>query len=113
MHNPETYPEPEEFKPERFLGNDSVDLSEFAFGYGRRYVPIQSSRSLRFNYSAVSDRSDVPLRSRVCPGRWFAVEAVWIAIVSILAAFDITQAVDKEGKLKPVRVDCTAGSLLS
>lgn len=40
LHNPETYAEPEEFKPERFLGDDSVDLSDFAFGYGRRYVPI-------------------------------------------------------------------------
>jgi hypothetical protein len=41
-HNPEIYPEPETFKPERYIdaeGNFSageIDPNKYAFGYGRR-----------------------------------------------------------------------------
>ena len=43
LHNPETFPEPFIFKPERFLGDEdvvktNVNLTRFAFGRGRRYV---------------------------------------------------------------------------
>lgn len=42
LHNPQDYPNPDEFKPERFLGEDGLfnpevpDPSLLAFGFGRR-----------------------------------------------------------------------------
>jgi len=59
--DPVTFPEPEKFKPERFLGEKgrSVDELSFAFGFGRR----------------------------VCVGRYLADASLWISIVSMLAVF--------------------------
>ena len=38
--DPECYADPWTFNPERFLGsNPERDPREFAFGFGRRYVP--------------------------------------------------------------------------
>ena len=44
MHDPELYPDPYEFRPERFIRDGKLDFStspdpmEFVFGFGRRYV---------------------------------------------------------------------------
>lgn len=46
LHNPADYPDPEQFKPERFIGTDgNIDLtvpdpSVIAFGFGRRWVTV-------------------------------------------------------------------------
>lgn len=34
---------------------------------------------------------------RICPGRFFAENMVWLAIARILAAFNVTKARDAEG----------------
>ncbi|KAI0776614.1 cytochrome P450 [Trametes elegans] len=68
------YPEPEEFRPERFCGPETgrgdIPLpSSFVFGYGRR----------------------------ICPGMAFADTSIWLAMGSIIALFDIRGTVDKAG----------------
>jgi len=75
LHNAEVYPEPFKFNPDRFinlhdgtLNSDVKDPRHAAFGFGRR----------------------------VCPGRYMAFSAVWIAVASLIAVFDITKAVDKK-----------------
>ncbi|KAJ7764381.1 cytochrome P450 [Mycena metata] len=74
LHDETVYPDPYEFKPERFLSdgklNTAVPNPEAAFGFGRR----------------------------ACPGKHMANASVWVAIASILATFDITKAVDKDGQ---------------
>ena len=52
LHNPEQYPEPQEFKPERFLKDGALDPSvqdpdSAAFGFGRRYVPSMENTSFK------------------------------------------------------------------
>lgn len=42
MHDPETFPDPMDFRPERYLAAEgdmyhtTIDPVKFAFGYGRR-----------------------------------------------------------------------------
>lgn len=76
LHNEETYPEPDRFNPARFLSpngqlNPDVPSPSVAFGFGRR----------------------------ICPGRHFTMDSLWIAIASILATFKIEKPVDKNGRV--------------
>nr|GAT52448.1 cytochrome P450 [Mycena chlorophos] len=68
LRNPKVYPEPEAFKPERFLRADgrldtSVPDPAPAFGFGRR----------------------------ICPGQHMATRTVWLMAVSVLSVFDISE----------------------
>ncbi|KAJ7607861.1 cytochrome P450 [Roridomyces roridus] len=76
LHDKNLYPDPYAFKPERFLLNGKLNPATqgpeaAAFGFGRR----------------------------ICPGRHMAASSIWITITSILATFDITKAVGKDGEL--------------
>ncbi|TFK74293.1 cytochrome P450 [Pluteus cervinus] len=67
------YPEPEEFRPERFLNPDGTlndsDDRVLAYGFGRR----------------------------VCPGKYLASASVWLASTRIISFFDISKAKDAMG----------------
>lgn len=77
LHDKNDYPDPLVFRPERFLTPDGTQLDHnvrdplAAFGFGRR----------------------------VCPGKHMATSMLYIAIVSILAVFDISKAVDEDGNV--------------
>ncbi|KAH8103459.1 cytochrome P450 [Cristinia sonorae] len=97
FRNPDDYPEPEQFKPERFIGKDGninpdvLDPINVAFGFGRRQVS-----------SLILLRYFVPVLVycalfRLCPGRHLAVNTLCIYAASTLYAFDITPGVDADG----------------
>ena len=74
MHDPERYPEPDVFKPERFLNPDGslVDDPALAsgFGYGKR----------------------------ICPGRHFVGATLFITVASLLSVFNIEKGEDTKGQ---------------
>ncbi|KAJ7584553.1 cytochrome P450 [Mycena floridula] len=73
LHDEEIYPDPDSFIPERFLTdgrlNNVQDPRDIIFGAGRR----------------------------ICPGRFMAWESIWIAIATILTAFNISKRINKDG----------------
>ncbi|KAK7017743.1 cytochrome P450 [Favolaschia claudopus] len=77
LHDEKMYPDPHNFKPERFLLNGKINPAirspDTVFGFGRRYVR--------------------------CPGKHMALSSIWITIASILATYDIVKTVDENGNL--------------
>lgn len=81
LHDPKTYSDPEVFKPERYQAPlHEPDLSELAFGYGRR----------------------------ACAGRFLADANVYIIVVQLLAVFYIKKAKDTQEVESPVTLDLAA-----
>ncbi|KAJ6460011.1 cytochrome P450, partial [Mycena sanguinolenta] len=83
------YPDPYFFKPERFLLDGKLNCKvrdpEAAFGFGRR----------------------------ICPGQQMGISTIWIAVVSILAMFNITKAVGEDGELIEPSYEEAGGIVLS
>ncbi|KAK7045037.1 cytochrome P450 [Favolaschia claudopus] len=77
LHDPLSFPEPFEFRPERFMINDkkAVETLACAFGFGRR----------------------------ACPGVHFAESSMFIAIATALFQCKISDPVDEQGE--PIRRD--------
>nr|BAL05095.1 cytochrome P450 [Phanerodontia chrysosporium] len=78
------YPDPETFRPERWLNADGSLRNDMRFpvemfGYGRR----------------------------ICVGRHFAEDIVWLAIASILAVYKIEPPVDENGTVRALEADFT------
>jgi len=75
FHDPQVFPEPEKFDPERYLKDGKIDPSApepdyRAFGAGRR----------------------------ICPGRHFALRTLCLNIACILSVFDIGASLGEDGK---------------
>ncbi|EMD39781.1 hypothetical protein CERSUDRAFT_112052 [Gelatoporia subvermispora B] len=88
LHNPEEYPFPEEFQPERFIKDGQLnpevrDPATIAFGSGRR----------------------------MCPGRHFGDMSLFINLASVLHTFDITPVTDDQGNLVVPEPKMMSGSL--
>ncbi|KAH7909414.1 cytochrome P450 [Hygrophoropsis aurantiaca] len=89
LHDERNYFQPMKFMPERFLTPDGkpdesvLDPAAAAFGYGRR----------------------------ICPGRFAADAQLWISVACILMVFDITPAIDKDGRPIPVKPAFESGMI--
>jgi cytochrome P450 len=85
LQNEDAYPNPSEFKPERFISDTGklLPLAPESFGFGRR----------------------------VCPGKYFALNSLWITIASVLASYDISKAVDPNGDTIEPEVIFSPGAL--
>ncbi|PPQ83215.1 Dimethyltryptamine 4-hydroxylase (PsiH) [Psilocybe cyanescens] len=87
LNDPEEYPDPSEFRPERYLGPDGKpdhtvrDPRKAAFGYGRR----------------------------TCPGLHLAQSTVWIAGATLLSVFNVERPVDRTGKPIDIPAAFTTG----
>ncbi|KAH8093136.1 cytochrome P450 [Cristinia sonorae] len=82
--NADLYPEPEAFRPERFIGNPNdeiMDPKNIIFGFGRR----------------------------LCPGKDFADSNVFLLAANIVATMDITRAKDAQGQEIVPPLEFTSG----
>jgi len=86
LNDPRTYPNPSEFKPERFLANDGKELETdprtICFGFGRR----------------------------ICAGLHLADASVWISAAMSLAVFDISKVVENVVEITP-KLDPASGTI--
>jgi cytochrome P450 len=78
------YPDPEDFKPERFLNKDGS-------------VRDDPTLSLVFG-----------IGKRICPGRHFVDATIFILTSSVLSVFNVTKAKDEDGNEIPVKAAVTS-----
>ena len=88
LHNPDLYPDPETFNPERFLNKDGTFRDDptisLAFGGGKR----------------------------ICPGRHLVDTTLFIVTASVLSVFNVIKATDENGHEIPVNPAIEVDSLV-
>ncbi|EAU81927.1 O-methylsterigmatocystin oxidoreductase [Coprinopsis cinerea okayama7 len=87
-HDPELYDDPMTFNPDRFIKDGKLnpevpDPTNVAFGFGRR----------------------------ICPGRHFSNDSVFILAATLFALFDIKQSKDEAGNPIPLELDVTSDTV--
>ncbi|RMZ66262.1 O-methylsterigmatocystin oxidoreductase [Pyrenophora seminiperda CCB06] len=86
-HDPAVYPEPMQFRPERFFDTAThkaePDPRNYMFGYGRR----------------------------ICPGRYVADNALFVTIAQTLAVFNVDKFVDANGLVVEPEIRFEPGTL--
>lgn len=86
LRDPSRYANPEMFNPSRFLTSEGTldpdvpDPTE-GFGYGRR----------------------------ICVGRHFAMDIMWLTVANVLAVFEVNESVDAFGRVVKAREEYTTG----
>ncbi|KAF8884166.1 cytochrome P450 [Infundibulicybe gibba] len=89
LHDPDEFPEPEEFRPERYLNVDGSlntqrrDPDVAAFGFGRR----------------------------ICPGRHVSDNSLYSYVSMVLATFDISPPLDANGEYITIEGKMVEGML--
>ncbi|KAJ7730976.1 putative monooxygenase [Mycena maculata] len=83
LHDPDVFPNPMEFNPDRYQNLDSEmeKVTEVIFGFGRR----------------------------LCPGKLFAEGTIFALVATTLATCDVLPAVDAEGNESPTNVTFSSG----
>ena len=121
-HDPQVYPDPFKFNPERFLGpQPQQDPRDFSFGFGRRYDYSSSPlpRLLISNYHRVCpgesgqiniQKSFSIFTDYFTTGRILADSSIFISCVMSLAVFDITKY-SKDGIVVEPVVEQTTGTI--
>ncbi|KAG2119058.1 cytochrome P450 [Suillus discolor] len=86
LNNPETYANPSQFNPERFLTNDGKqpepEPRTICFGFGRR----------------------------ICPGLLLAEASIWLSAARSLAVFDVSKVVENGVEIPP-EIDYSTGTI--
>lgn len=87
--NENVYPDPEEFRPERYIDgiSENGDPSNIIFGFGRR------SRTQTHNLTTF-----VNCLLRLCPGQQLADSNIYLVASNIIANMDIGKARDEKGQ---------------
>jgi hypothetical protein len=62
----------------------------------------------RISYTC-TNRGASDHHQRICPGRWLSAESLRGIVASVLAVYNITPPIDKNGKPSEVSVDVTSG----
>ncbi|KAI0309616.1 cytochrome P450 [Amylostereum chailletii] len=85
LHDPDLYPEPDTFKPERFITNEGS-------------LKVEPNLSVGFG-----------LGKRICPGRHLVDSTFWIFVASVLSVFEIS---DVNATTKEKDVGYTDGGIV-